>query len=512
MSARTHTIIKNTGFLYLRMLFTLLVALYTARVLLATLGTDDYGLYHVVASFILFAGFLQSSLSSTSQRFLAYELGQARPQLQQLFSMSVNIHLLFAVLLSALIGVLGYVLIPALLTYDAARGEALLQLFWLSLAAFAVNILVVPNHAMLIAHERMRAFAWISMLDVALKLVIVLLLPHQPYDPLVAYGALYLLVTLLTGTLYIAYVAVQFPQQRYRPHWQSVLFRRMLAFSGWTLWGNAASVFASHGSNLLLNVFFGPAINAAKSIGSQASGALNQFVSNLQLAMNPQLIKSYASDDRDYTEKLMHYGSKYNFFLLLMLALPLLLRTEQVLQLWLVEPPAYAAVFLQLMLVNLLLDSLSKPLMTAAQATGKIRGYQMVVGGILLLNLPVAYVVLSLGYGAASVFVVAIVLTLCASIARIFMLKRIMAFSFRLFCRQALGRIVLVCVVAVALCWGLSANYSSAASWWSVLSFSGLAALCTLGSVWLLGLEARERRNCVQALRTFLQQRTQRKS
>lgn len=445
MSKRANKILQNTGFLYVRMLFTLLIALYTSRVLLKTLGVEDYGLYHVIMSFIFLAGFLQSSLSTTTQRFIAFELGKSKQrEIGKIFSMSINIHIIFALVLFILIGALGSGLIPSVLTFDKARSAAVFIVFWLLLSSFIVNILALPSQAMVIAHEKMKVFAWVSIFDVLLKLAIVFLTQWLPYDPLITYGTLFFVVTLLTSSLYVVYVHFDFPDERYKPGWDATLCKRLISFSGWTIWGNTAAVFSNHGSNVLLNIFFGPAVNAAKSISSQASGAINQFVTNLQLAINPQLIKSYSGDDHVYSRKLINYGSKYNYFLVYTLALPLLFRTEDVLNLWLVEPPEFAAIFLRLMLLNILIDSLSRPLMTAAQATGRIKLYQAVVGGLLLLHLPIAYVALKSGFGAESVFVVAVILTSLAGVARIVMLKRILDFSFKKFLRTSLLRALLV--------------------------------------------------------------------
>lgn len=494
MSTRTKRIAKNTAFLYIRMLITMLVALYTSRVLLDTLGAKDFGLYHVVAGFVLLAGFLQGALSGTTQRFIAFELGKGSTNdLRNVFSMSINIHVLFAITVVLVGGTLGTIYLPSLLTFDESRTVAVIVVFWFALLSFMVNIAVVPFHAMIIAHEEMKVFAWVSVLDAFLKLGIVFFIQQLPYDPLIAYGALVFLVSLSIAFLYFGYVTIKYKEQRYEARWDQSLFKQLVSFSGWTVWGNAAAVFANQGTTILLNVFFGPVVNAAKSIGDQASGALNKFVTNLQLAINPQIIKSYSANDQNYTNKLINYGSKYNFFLIFTLALPILLRTEDVLSIWLVEPPKNSTLFLRLILFNIILESISRPLITAAQATGKIKLYQFVVGGILLLNIPTSFIVLNAGYPAESVFIISIALTTLAASARILMLKRIFEFSFSNFLKFTLLRIALVSGVAVGFAMIVARYLPEQLGFIGLLAFSVICIALTLLTVWFVGFESHER-------------------
>ena len=477
------------------------VALYTSRVLLDTLGAEDFGLYHVVAGFVVLAGFLQGSLSGTTQRFVAYELGKGNNNnLRNVFSMSINIHVLFALVILVVGGTLGTLYLPSLLTFEEGRSTAVIVVFWFALLSFMVNIAVVPCHAMIIAHEEMKVFAWVSVADGLLKLGIVFLIQYLLYDPLIAYGVLVFLTTLLIGLVYVAYVYTKYKHERYSIVWDKSLFKQLLSFSGWTVWGSAASVFANQGTNILLNVFFGPVVNAAKSIGNQASGALNNFVTNLQMAINPQIVKSYSANDQAYTNKLINYGSKYNFFLIFTLALPILMRTEDVLNIWLVEPPEYTALFLRLILLNVIIESVSRPLITAAQATGNIKLYQFVVGGILLLNIPAAFLVLKAGHSPASVFIVSIGLTVLAGAARVIMLKRIFSFSFRQFFKDSLLRIALVSVLGVGFTLIVLTYFPGQLGFIKFLLFSAICFVSTSIVVWFAGFEGHERARLVGML------------
>lgn len=505
MQNRTSRIIKNTGFLYARMMVTIIVSLYTSRVLLETLGAADFGLYHVVAGFVVLAGFLQGALSGTTQRFIAFELGKKEERnVQKIFSMSVNIHLIFALIILIIGGAIGTWLLPTVLMFDEARTTAVVIVFWFALLSFVVNISIVPCHAMIVAHEEMKVFSWVSIADAFLKLAIVFLIQIMPYDPLVAYSILIFMVTTSIAVVFISYVYLKYKFKRYKWQWDQSQFKELVSFSGWTIWGNAASVFANQGTNILLNIFFGPIVNAAKSIGNQASGALNQFVSNLQLAINPQIIKSYSAKDYSYTTKLLCYGSKYNFFLIFMLALPILIRADDVLKIWLVEPPPYSATFLKLILINIIIESISRPLITAAQATGNIKLYQFVVGGILLLNIPLSYVVLKVGYPPTSVFIVNIALTISAAFARVIMLKRIFIFSLMYFLRVSLARIVLVLAISGSIVYFINNLIEKHLNiFFFFLFFITCVSIVTV-VIWLFGLVRHERKRITEMIKFLI--------
>ncbi|WP_411359047.1 MATE family efflux transporter [Pseudidiomarina salilacus] len=493
MSQSIRRIIQNTGFLYVRMLVTLGIMLYTSRILLDTLGADDYGLYHVLAGIVVLLGFLQGALSTSTQRFIAVELGRNQTsELAKIFSMSVNIHLLFGLILAVLAVGVGYFWLLELVNFGNNSPSIVVLVFLFSIATFVMNLLALPCHAVVISHEHMKAFAWFGILEAVLKLAVVLALPYLALQALLTYAILLFVLSMALTASYFVFVWLKFPALRYQLYWDSKWFGTLVSFSGWTIWGSAASVFANQGTNLLLNVFFGPAVNAAKSIGTQASGALSQFVTNLQSAINPQLIKSYSADDLGYTDKLVYYGAKYNFFLILMLAFPVLVYTDEILGFWLVEVPDYASLFLRILLVTVIIESISKPLITAAQATGNIKLYQLVVGGILLLNIPLSYVALRYGFGPESVFYVALTVVIMSSFARVLMLKRIYSFSVRRFLTEVIWPITKVSFLTVGVAIVLE-------KWMSTHTFPLVVLACLLlmivvfTSVVIVGLSARER-------------------
>ncbi len=483
---------KNAGMLYIRMLLAMAVGLYTSRVLLNVLGIEDFGIYHVVAGFVALIGFMQGAMTTATQRFFAFDLGQNNGNnLRGLFNTSLQVHALLAFCIVLIAETLGYWFVSTQLTISADRLDAALIAYHLSVIAFAVSVMTVPLTAMLMANERMGLFALVSIGDVLLKLVSVLLLPHMGQDKLSTYGALLLAVALLTFTAYLLINRSVFPAVRLKWSFNPLGFRSMLGFTAWNTWGNLAVAMSEHGNNVLLNIFFGPAVNAGRSIASQANGALNQFITNVQAAINPQIIKQYANGEHQQMHDLVQRASKYNLLLLLILAMPVLFYTEQLLEIWLIKPPEYAVTFLQLTIVVSLIDSISRPLMTSAQATGKIRLYQSVVGGILLLNVPFAYLAIKIWQHPALVIWSSIVFAIIALIARLFILKHLTGMPLKVYMQNVLIRGSVVGVVASVLNQLIVIQSGAGMLLIKALSFS---LLSTATVVFVVGLDAKEKK------------------
>ncbi|WP_201603414.1 hypothetical protein [Psychrobacter submarinus] len=478
-------IAKNAGMLYFRMLLTMAVALYTSRVILQTLGVEDFGIYNVVAGFVIMLGFLNSAMSSATQRFLTFEIGKIGDKdIRGIFSMSLNIHVLIALFVFLLGETVGLWFVRTQLTIPIDRIIAAQWVFHLSLLSFMVTIISVPYNALIIAHEKMKVFAWVSILDVLLKLIIVFVLSWFGFDKLILYGFLSFIVVLIIALVYRVYCKSNFVESKFRLYWDKNLFEVMLSYTGWNLFGNIASVMSGQGVNILLNIFFGPSVNAARAIAMQVSNALNKFVQSLQVAINPQIIKSYASQDMAYMHQLVCYGAKYNFFLLFFLSVPILINTDFVLNMWLGSVPEYTSIFVKLIIVNIIIDCISAPLMTAAQATGKIKLYQSVVGGFLLLNLPLSYLVLSFGSKPYVVVYVSIIMSILALIARLIILKKLMFLPVAEYLKEVLGRSIVISSVVVLLYYWLLVYIFHDFSFWLesiIISFFVLIAVVLFG-------------------------------
>ena len=316
-----------------------------------------------------------------------------------------------------------------------------------SIFAFIITILYVPYYSIIIAHERMNVFAFVSIIEVVLKLFITFLVAWSGSDKLKLYAILIFCVSLVIGIFYRLYCKSHFAESRFNLFWDKKLFKKMSSFASWNLLGVFAGITYGQGVNLLLNVFFGPVVNAARGIAYQVQGAVNAFVTNFQVAVNPPITKSYASGDIDYMHSLIFSASKYSFYLLLMLSLPLLLETEFILQLWLKAVPEYTAIFTSLVLIDILICSLSASLQTTAQASGNVKLYQTIVSGILLLNLPLSYILLKLGYAPQTTFIVSIITSLGALIARLIVLKIIISFPVKKFVTNVVYKVIVVSIL-----------------------------------------------------------------
>lgn len=495
---------KNAGMLYFRMLLTMAVALYTSRVILQTLGVEDYGIYNVVAGFVTMLGFLNSAMSSATQRFLAFELGKSDTKdIRGIFSMSINIHVLIALFVFMLGETVGLWFVRTQLTIPIDRMIAAEWVFHLALLSFMITIISVPYNALIIAHERMKVFAWVSILDVTLKLLIVFMLSWFGMDKLVLYGLLSLSVVFVIAMVYRVYCKNKFAESKFRLYWDRRLFNTMLSYTGWNLWGNIAAVMSAQGINVLLNMFFGPTVNAARAIAMQVSSALNSFVQNLQVAINPQIIKSYAAKDMFYMHSLACYGAKYNFFVLLLLSMPVLINTDIILQVWLGKVPEYTSIFVQLIIINILVDCISAPLMTSAQATGKIRLYQTLVGGLLLLNLPFSYVILKMGYEPYAVIYVSITLSIFALIARLSILKTLISLPIVRYLKDVVGRGLLISIT-IGILYYYTYNFLLEDPGFLLKSI--IISIYTLGTISIFGFGKFERTVILSKVRVVIDQ------
>ena len=484
-------IAKNTLLLYFRMILIMAVTLYTSRVVLDALGVEDFGIYNIVGGVVVLFSFLNSAMASATQRFLNYELGRGDiHEVQRVFSMSMTAHLSIAALVLLLAETIGLWFVWSYIKVPPGRETAAIWCYQFSVLTSCIQIVRIPYNACIIAYERMSFYAYISILEVVLRLLVVFPLLLDGFDRLVLYSLLMSVVALLVLYLYKTVCNRRFPVSRYRFFWDSSLYKRLMSFSGWSLFGGVANVGAQQGLGIVLNIFFGVAVNAAMGIANQVSQAVYSFVSNFQTAFNPQIIKSYAAGDRAHFEKLLFYGSKYSYFLLFLLSLPVLLNCDFLLSVWLKEVPPHAAAFSELIILFLLLDALSAPLWIAVQAMGNIRNYQLMISSIILLSLPLGYVALKLGMPPESVLVIRVVVNAVALAARIVYLYRRIAFPAGRYLKEVILSVLLVTVCSVPLPLWLG----SIAGSWSGLLLTGFASLLLVpAAIYAFGLKREER-------------------
>lgn len=499
-------IAKNTIFLYFRMIFIMAVSLYTSRIVLDVLGVEDYGIYNVVGGIVAMFGVLNVTMSSTTQRYMSFALGRNDFEaLKRNFSTCILTHLLIAIIVVALVETVGLWFLYNKMVIPPSRMNAAFWVLQCATASTAVVIMSVPFNADIIAHEKMSAFAYISILEVTLKLLIVFLLKFGGFDRLVMYAVLMFAIQLMIRVIYQWYCVRHFGESRFRIEFDGHLFREMLSFAGWNLWGNLASVMFTQGINLLLNVFFGPVVNAAKAVTDQVNGAVRQFAVNFQMAVNPQITKTYAAGDLQSMHSLIFSSSRITFFLLFALFLPIFLETPFILDLWLKDVPEWTVTFVRILMWGVLLDSVSNPLMTAAAATGNVKLYQSVLGGILLLIVPVAYVVLRMGGNPASVFVVNLVIYGVAFIVRLLIVRPMIGLSLRSYFVKVVAKCVAVCVSASIVPLALHLLLPETALNAVCVISVAVLSVCTLS--YTLGLTASERSLVKYKLFEFLHKR-----
>lgn len=448
-SQNNRRIAKNTLFLYARMFLMMIISLYTSRVVLNALGVDDYGIYNVVGGVVTLFTILSGSLSAAIQRFITYELGGGdENRLKKVFSTSISVQVALIVIITLLLETIGVWFLNNKMVIPDDRMYAANWLFQFSVITFAVNLWIVPYNAEIIAHEKMSVFAYISIFEGVAKLVIAFLILYEPFDRLIYYGLLVLVVSVIVQSIYRWYCKKHFEECHYSFIYDKELLKSMFGFSGWNFIGAASAVLRDQGGNIILNMFFGPAVNAARGVAMSINSAIHGFTTNFMMSLNPQITKNYATGNHEYMFKLIFQGARLSFYILFLVALPIIITAPYLLKVWLGTVPEHAASFTRLVIVFTLSECLASPLITAMLATGRIRNYQLIVGGCQLLNLPISYVLLRLGLVPESVFVVAIVISVLCEMLRLIMLKNMINLSVASFLRNVYLNVIIVSVIS----------------------------------------------------------------
>lgn len=489
--------------LYVRMLFMMFLGLFTSRIVLEALGENDFGIYNVVGGVVAMFTIVSGALSTAVSRFITFEMGKGPGcQLGRVYSAAVTIMAILSLLIIILAEPVGLWFIENKMTISPDRVEAARWVLQFTLLSFVINLMSVPQMASITAHEKMSAYAYIGILDGILRFSVALMVRSSSSDRLVAYSVLMMLSVLTVRLAYGLYCRRHFPECRYKPSFDRPLFREMFSFAGWSFIGAASGVLRDQGGNILVNLFSGPAVNAARAVAVQLNSAVQSFVTNFMTAVNPQITKSYASGEHAYMFSLMRKASRMSFYLLFILALPILFNTEYLLELWLKEVPEHSASFVRLFLIFTLSESISQPLITSMLATGRIRNYQLVVGGLQLLNLPVSYAFLRAGFAPEVTVVVAIVISQICLAARLVMLRGMIGLKAGEFLRRVYFNVISVAAVAVILpifAAGLF-PYGVAGLVMSVM----LSVLSAAVSIFFIGCTREERRMLMEFIRKKL--------
>lgn len=494
ITANNKRIAKNTLLLYIRMLLTIIVGLYTSRVVLNTLGVNDYGIYNVVGGIVAMLAFLNSAMAAASQRFISFELGtQNYKNLKKVFSTSVTIHIAIAGIIFIIAETVGLWFINTHMNIAPERMTATNWVYQCSILTFMIAIISVPYNACIVAHEHMKAFAYISIVEAVLKLIIVYLLLILSTDKLITYAILILAISLIIRVIYGIYCKRNFEECTYQFSFDKKLFNEMFAFAGWSIIGNLGFSLKDQGANIVLNIFCGTAINAARGIALQVNGIISSFSGNFTMALNPQITKQYAAGNIQESMQLVYTGCRYSFYLLSIISIPFMVNLDYLLSLWLGVVPPYTTEFLFLAIVAALINSMSSPLVTAMQATGRIQAFQITICIIMLCEIPLAFITLKLGYTPYMAMIPTIIVVTIGLFARFILLKRLIkSYSIRYFTLCIVIKNILISTGCIVLAFIIH-RYFTNNNFISFILSSFTAFLITIGGIYIFGISPREK-------------------
>ena len=496
-------IAKNTVLLYIRTLVVMCIALFTSRLVLKELGVEDYGVYQAVGGFVAMFAVISSSLSSAISRFITFEIGHGNEErLTRIFSTSVNVLVIIAVIVVILCEIIGIWFIDHKMQIPMGREQAAIWVLHCSIFAFCLNLVSVPYNACIIAHEHMKAFAYFSLFEATARLLICLSLAYSPIDRLIFYSVLIAVLSLLTRLFYGIYCRRHFKESEYHLIYDRNLFKEMAGFAGWSFLSNTVYIFNTQGINLLTNVFYGVTLNAARGIASQVDGAVIQFSNNFSTALNPQITKSYAAKEYDSMFMLICRGARFSVFLMLLIAIPIILETEAILDLWLTTVPDHSASFVRLAIIGTIVTLIGNTGMTACFATGNIRRYVISVSLAGLLAFPLTWVCFAFGFKPEMAYVMYIVSYVLVDIVRLFEMKRLLGFPIKMFVTDVVIRVLIVAVVATLP--PLIVILTVPSSLWRVLLTFVASFVSTALSVLYVGMSSHERDVIISKVKGFL--------
>lgn len=491
-SQNNKRIAKNTILLYIRMLFIMIINLFTSRINLQSLGAEDFGIYNVVGGVVAMFSVFSGSLATAISRFITFELGKDnKDRLSKVFSTAVSIQILLAVFIIIVAEIAGVWFLNNKMIIPEDRLISANWVLQFSIFSFAVNLISVPYNAAIIAHEKMSAFAYISIFEIVMKLLICYYLFISPIDKLVTFSVLLFVLSISLRLIYGMYCKKHFEECHYNLILDKKLFKEIAGFAGWSSFTLVAYSLYNSGLNILLNLFFGPVVNAARGIAVQVQNAVQGFSRNFQTAINPQIIKSYAEGDLQRVYSLIFVGSKFSFFLVFFLSLPIILETDIILSIWLKDVPEHTVAFVRLILIIVTIDSIGGPLYCAQQATGKIRNFQLITGILMLMILPVSYIALKFGAEAEAVYIVYISILSIVQLISIFLINRMIKMPLIGFLKEVGLKIMFVVVTSIILPLTAYHYFPNGTTAFFIVCIT--CVMSTVISIYFLGLSQKER-------------------
>ena len=451
-SANNKRIAKNTLMLYVRTLFVMVISLYTSRVVLQVLGVEDYGVYQVVGGLVAMFSVISSSLSSAISRFITFEIGRGdMERLKRIFSTSIIIQLCLCVIVALAVEIGGLWFMHTEMQIPAGRLDAAEWVLHCSVLTFCLNLLSIPYNACIIAHEHMKAFAYVSVVEAVLKLGILFLIAYSPIDSLVTYAILLTVVAALIRLAYTVYCHKHFEETKTKLIFDKSIFKEMFGFSGWSFFNNTSFILNNQGVSMLMNVFFGVTVNAARGIAIQVESAVLHFVNNFTTALNPQITKSYANGDLDSMYKLVCRGAKFSFFSMLILSLPIILEANQILSIWLTKVPEHTVIFVQLSMIMGMCDCIGTTGYTACMATGKLKRYSLTLTPLIVLEFPLSWLLFYYGASVESSYYLYILIKLLVLFVRMYLMQRMIGLNCLMYIKGVFFPIVLTTLFSIIL-------------------------------------------------------------
>lgn len=496
-------LVKNTLFLYLRMFLTMAVGLYTSRIVLDKLGVDNYGIYNVVGGVVAMFSIVSSSLVTAIIRFITVELGRSNiERLKTVFSTSVNVQIGISLIIVLLAEIVGVWFLNYKMNIPPDRMYAANWVLQCSILTFCINLISVPYNALIVAHEHMKTFAYVSILEVVLKFVVAISLVYSPYDKLIVYAILLVLVALTIRVVYGIYCKRHFEECIYTTKLDRSLLKEMGSFAGWNFFGSTAFLFNTQGVNILVNMFFGVAFNAARGVATQVDSVVRQFVTNFTTAINPQIMKSYAAGDMEYLFQLICRGAKYSYFLMFIFVVPFVYEADMILSLWLKDVPAYAATFLRLSFFASLADILGNATANAAMATGRIKRYYIWVGSVGCLVFPLSWIAFALGAPATASYIAFILVYTILVFLKVYLIKGLMNFPVRKFLVEVVKPIIIVSILSFVIPGLLYFNMQE--GWIRLIAVVIVSIPSTVLLIAGLGMQQQEREFAIAKAKSFV--------
>ena len=502
-SANNKRIAKNTLFLYFRTIVIMLITLYTSRIILNVLGVQDYGIYNVVGGVVAMFGVISGALSSSISRFITFELGKGNvDRITRIFSSSINIQFVIAFFVFSIGEIVGLWFLNYKMNIPPDRLEAANWVLQCSLLAFCIKLVSVPYNACIIAHERMKAFAYVSILEALLKLGVCFLITISTIDKLVSYSTLLVGVSICIRFTYTIYCHRNFEESHYHFIFDKSILKEMTGFAGWSFFTNSAYIFNTQGVNILINLYFGVTVNAARGIATQVDHAVMQLVNSFTTALNPQITKNYAAGKIDAMFTLVCKGAKFSFFLLYIFALPVIVEAEYILAIWLKIVPPHAVNFVRLAIVASMVHIVGKTGYTAIMATGQIRRYVIWITTVGCLVFPLTWIAFELGAPSESTYIVFIIVYTTVEITRLWLMKEQLHFPVSMFMKEVIVKIIIVVLSSVFI--PIIFVYSMDSSMLRTILSVIICMISTVTSTFLFGLTVNERLQIVNITKNKL--------